>query len=125
MVKRIVEREVNAKLIQFLMRLNHAYENVKTHVFTLEPLPPLNKAFALLQKIERQNHLDDSSDLSSDSATFNTFHSPVDLFSTQKRQKFNNAPDGFSVKECHYCHHLGHTKAECFKLRECSFCGKK
>ncbi|KAK9724377.1 hypothetical protein RND81_05G068200 [Saponaria officinalis] len=33
--------------------------------------------------------------------------------------------DSADVKECHYCHHLRHTKAEYFKLRECSHCGKR
>ncbi|KAK9683046.1 hypothetical protein RND81_10G114400 [Saponaria officinalis] len=125
MLKRIVDREVNAKLIQFLMGLNNAYESVKTHVLTLEPLPPLNKAFALLQKIERQKHLDDHTELHSDAAVFASIGTQPDDFSIQKRLKTTSPFDTSTVKECHYCHHLGHTKAECFKLKECSYCGRK
>ncbi|KAK9667362.1 hypothetical protein RND81_14G250800 [Saponaria officinalis] len=116
---------LNAKLIQFLMGMNHAYENVKTHVLTLEPLPPLNKAFALLHKIERQKHLDDQSDVHSDAVAFTSLGNPSDSPNAQKKPKLVSASDGSCVKECHYCHNLGHTKTKCFKLRDCTYCGKK
>ncbi|KAK9669557.1 hypothetical protein RND81_13G139300 [Saponaria officinalis] len=126
MLKRIVDREVSAKLIQFLMGLNHAYDNFKTHILTLDPLPPLNKAFALLQKIESQKHLDDNSDINADAAVFNSVGLQSDSSPGRKRPKLVTGSAGSSVvKECHYCHNLGHTKAERFKLRECSYCGNK
>ncbi|KAK9678310.1 hypothetical protein RND81_11G202800 [Saponaria officinalis] len=125
MLKRLVEREVNAKLIQFLMGLNGAYEGVKTHILSLEPLPPLNKAFALLQKIERQKHLYDSSDLAVDAAAYNSTRSHFAPSSGFKKPRLQTHSDAADVKECHYCHSLGHIKSECFKLRECSVCGKK
>ncbi|KAK9724476.1 hypothetical protein RND81_05G075400 [Saponaria officinalis] len=125
MLKRIVDREVNSKLIQFLMGLNHAYESVKTHVLTIEPLPPLNKAFALLQKIERQKHLDDHLDMHSEATAFTSLGNPSDDFNVQKRLKTVPPFNSSTVKECHYCHHLGHTKSKCFKLKECSHCGRK
>ncbi|KAK9706579.1 hypothetical protein RND81_07G136400 [Saponaria officinalis] len=105
--------EVNAKLIQFLMGLSDDYESVKTRVLTLEPLPPLNKAFALLQKIEKQKQLHVQTEILSDASAFNSFKG-TDNTSWKKPRK-----------QCHYCHHFGHIKSECFKLKECGHCGRK
>ncbi|KAK9698679.1 hypothetical protein RND81_08G123000 [Saponaria officinalis] len=38
---RILDRESDAKLLQFLMGLNIGYEVVKTNVLLMEPLPPI------------------------------------------------------------------------------------
>ncbi|XP_074293598.1 uncharacterized protein LOC141620691 [Silene latifolia] len=35
------------------------YEQVQTNLLTMEPLPPINKALSLLQKIEKQNIIND------------------------------------------------------------------
>ncbi|XP_074293312.1 uncharacterized protein LOC141620301 [Silene latifolia] len=57
LLKRMIDRESNTKLIQFLMGLNSGFESTKTNVLTMEPLPPLHKAYSLLQKIERQKQI--------------------------------------------------------------------
>ncbi|KAK9756056.1 hypothetical protein RND81_01G070400 [Saponaria officinalis] len=122
-LKQIIDREVNAKLIQFLMGLSDAYESVKTHVLTLEPLPPLNKAFALLQKVEKQKQLHDQTDTLSDATAFHSSRGQDNASWKKPRVSANN--DSFAGKECHYCHNFGHTKLEGFKLRERSHCGRK
>ncbi|KAK9714282.1 hypothetical protein RND81_06G083900 [Saponaria officinalis] len=48
-----------------------------------------------------------------------------DIGSNSKKQKFDSYTDSGTVKTCNYCHHLGHTKDECFKLGECPHCGRK
>lgn len=45
------------KLIQFLMALNDSYENIKGNILTMKPLQPLNKAFHLVQQLEKQKEL--------------------------------------------------------------------
>ncbi|XP_074317900.1 uncharacterized protein LOC141653934 [Silene latifolia] len=57
LLKRIVDRESNSKLIHFLMGLNKAFDSVRTTVLSMEPLPPLNKALGLLQKIEKHRQI--------------------------------------------------------------------
>ncbi|XP_074303604.1 uncharacterized protein LOC141638051 [Silene latifolia] len=60
LLKRILDRETNSKLIQLLMGLNNAFEPVRTTVLSIDHLPPLNKALGLLQKIERQRQLSET-----------------------------------------------------------------
>ncbi|KAK9664836.1 hypothetical protein RND81_14G072200 [Saponaria officinalis] len=126
LLKRILDRETNAKLIQFLMGLSDSYEHIKTHVLlSMEPLPPLNKALGLLHKIEKRKQIHDAADvLSVDTSAYHNFRSKGSA-GIHKKVKFDPSLIQTEVKECSYCHHLGHTKNECFKLRECSFCGRK
>ncbi|KAL9245201.1 hypothetical protein vseg_018879 [Gypsophila vaccaria] len=123
-LKRIVDRESNTRLIHFLMGLTDVYENVKTHVLTQDPLPPLNKALFLLQKIEKQKYLHDSASALPDSTVFAS-HVSKDGFTQWKKQRVEPMHVDSTAPECRYCHSLGHTKAECFKLKECTVCGRK
>ncbi|KAK9740573.1 hypothetical protein RND81_03G045500 [Saponaria officinalis] len=61
LIKRPLDNETHSKLIQLLMCLNSSYDYVKTHVLSMDPLPPMNKALALLQKIEKQKQISDTS----------------------------------------------------------------
>ncbi|XP_074265088.1 uncharacterized protein LOC141587505 [Silene latifolia] len=54
LVKKMIDRENNAKIMQFFMNLNSSYDGVRTQIISLDPLPSINKVLALLQKIERQ-----------------------------------------------------------------------
>ncbi|KAK9684766.1 hypothetical protein RND81_10G230700 [Saponaria officinalis] len=121
LLKRIVDRESQSRLLQFLMGLNNMYDSVRSNVLTMEPLPPLNKAFALLQKVERQKLISEAVDVLAEANAFNC--SQTSDFQTVGKKPRTDADS--SVKTCNYCHHLGHTKDECFKLRECSYCGRK
>ncbi|KAK9726668.1 hypothetical protein RND81_05G229400 [Saponaria officinalis] len=121
MLKRVIDRESQSKLIQFLMGLNQQYESVKTTFLSMEPLPALNKAFAMLQNIERQKQISDAVEVLAEANAY-ACAAPTEGVGS-KKPKFNTHNDSDDVKTCNYCHHLGHTKDECFKLRECSHCG--
>ncbi|KAK9733266.1 hypothetical protein RND81_04G055800 [Saponaria officinalis] len=60
MMKRLLDRETHSKLIQLLMGLNSSYDSVRTHILSMDPLPPDNKALGLLQKIETHKQLSES-----------------------------------------------------------------
>ncbi|XP_074266473.1 uncharacterized protein LOC141589385 [Silene latifolia] len=47
MLKRLVDRETQSKLLQLLMGLTSGYEHAQTNLLTMEPLPPINKALGL------------------------------------------------------------------------------
>ncbi|XP_074314810.1 uncharacterized protein LOC141650977 [Silene latifolia] len=127
LLKRLLDREAHSKLIQLLMGLNAGYEHVQTTLLSMEPLPPINKALGLLQKIEKQKHINDSAgDLLSASAAYaskkrHNFSGPDTQAS--KRQKEDNAEDGF--KHCTYCGRDGHVIEDCYKLKTCTFCNVK
>ncbi|KAK9734027.1 hypothetical protein RND81_04G109800 [Saponaria officinalis] len=124
LLKRIVNRESQSRVIQFLMGLSSSFDSVKTNVLTMEPLPPLNKAFALLQKIERQKQISDAVEVLAEANAFSCAQTSEAQQSGLKKQKTTVTGD-VSVKTCNYCHHIGHTKDECFKLKECTYCGRK
>ncbi|XP_074289824.1 uncharacterized protein LOC141615317 [Silene latifolia] len=122
LLKKMIKRESNAKVIQFLMNLNSSYVGIRTQILSLESLPSINKVLALLQKIERQKQIiDDVSSLTEVNA-YASFR-PSD----SKKTVFSGAPNGesASVKHCDNCNRDGHTRTTCFGLNKCPHCGKK
>lgn len=43
------------KLIQFLSGINPSYDQVKVNILSIDPPPTLNRAYHILQQVERQN----------------------------------------------------------------------
>lgn len=50
---KFLEIEGQSKLMQFLMRLNDDYEPVRNQILSMNPLPSVNKAYYLVQRIEK------------------------------------------------------------------------
>ncbi|KAK9706375.1 hypothetical protein RND81_07G120100 [Saponaria officinalis] len=125
LLKKIVERESNSRLIQFLMGLNSTYDLVKTHILSLEPLPPMNKTLSLLSKIKRQQQVQKHAELTPEENAYVSTRHNAPYHSAQKKPRLENTSAGRSVDRFNYCHNLGHTKEECHKLRACTYCGKK
>ncbi|KAK9757663.1 hypothetical protein RND81_01G177900 [Saponaria officinalis] len=119
LLKRTLARDSQTKLIQFLMG-NGGYESVKTNILSMEPLPPLNKALSLLQKIERQKQVSDAVDVLAEANAYMAQQSftPPD----SKWPRIGGSDD--SMKMCTHCNQKGHLRDGCFKLKDCGFCGK-
>lgn len=45
--KLLDEQKREDKLIQFLMGLNEAYENIRSSILVMEPLPDIDKAYSM------------------------------------------------------------------------------
>ncbi|KAK9678096.1 hypothetical protein RND81_11G187800 [Saponaria officinalis] len=105
LLKRMLDRESNAKLIQFLMGLNSGYEVVKTNVLSMDHLPPMNKALSLLHKIERQMQIADAVDVLTEANAYVSVQQSDHRSSSFKKPK-------------------GHTRNTCFKLNKVSGPGK-
>ena len=56
-IEKVVERDSNYKLIQFLMKLSNGYENVRSQILVMDPLPTVNKAYYIVQQIEKQKQV--------------------------------------------------------------------
>ncbi|GKF59879.1 hypothetical protein Tco_0176665 [Tanacetum coccineum] len=54
---KFLERDSHLKLIQFLMKLNNVYESVKSQILAMDPLPNVNKAYYIVQQIEKQRQV--------------------------------------------------------------------
>lgn len=48
LIKRMLDRDSTTKLMQFLMGLNDAYENMRNTILSSDPLPTVNRAFHLV-----------------------------------------------------------------------------
>ncbi|XP_074321253.1 uncharacterized protein LOC141657807 [Silene latifolia] len=121
LMRRMVERESNAKLIQFLMNLNHGYDNIRTQILSMDPLPSFNKVLGLLQKIERQKQITDSVASLTDSNAYASFKQPE-----QRQGGFQSSknPGAVVIKHCDHCNMDGHTRETCFGLVRCPHCNK-
>lgn len=100
-------------VIQFLMGLSESYSNTRDQIMLLDPLPPLNRVFSMVQQQERQHQListSASSDLMAMMAkpTYNPTKNHT-KFTNSNNQK-NNRP------YCSHCKIQGHSLANCFKI---------
>ncbi|KAK9677426.1 hypothetical protein RND81_11G142600 [Saponaria officinalis] len=128
LLKFFLDRDTHSKLIQLLMGLNSSYETVKTHLLSMDLLPPINKALGLLQKIERQQTIHDiQSDSMVEANAYVSFrsdqkkpHSPDNVWTRPRVERTDTG-----LKECSHCFKRGHVVADCFKLKTCGFCNIK
>lgn len=60
-LKKLVEADQLKKLIQFVAALNKSYDQAKINILSMDPLPPVNRVYHMLQQIERQNFIANSS----------------------------------------------------------------
>ncbi|KAG8643955.1 hypothetical protein MANES_11G086565v8 [Manihot esculenta] len=90
--KELTAFEERERLIQFLMGLNHQYENVSNQILLLDSLPSASKAYGMVQNVEKQKEIQVTFPESSD-------------ITTNKADRY-----------CDFCQTSGHLKEKCFKL---------
>ncbi|GJR23270.1 histone-lysine N-methyltransferase family member SUVH9-like protein [Tanacetum coccineum] len=56
-IEKFMLRDSNSKLIQFLMKLNDECESVRSQVLAMDPLHSVNKAYYIVQQIEKQKQV--------------------------------------------------------------------
>nr|GEW77769.1 hypothetical protein [Tanacetum cinerariifolium] len=56
-IEKFIERDSNSKHIQFLMKLSDGYEFVRSQILATDPLPRVNKAYYIVQQIEKQKQV--------------------------------------------------------------------
>ncbi|XP_021615818.1 uncharacterized protein LOC110617383 [Manihot esculenta] len=67
--KELTAFEERERLIQFLMGLNHQYENVSNQILLLDSLPSASKAYGMVQNVEKQKEIQVTFPESSDITT--------------------------------------------------------
>ncbi|KAK9750706.1 hypothetical protein RND81_02G215500 [Saponaria officinalis] len=112
LLQRVIDRDSSSKLLQLLMGRNNGYEAVKTTILSQEPLATINKALALLQKLERQQQISDVVDILTKANAYLSTTSPDLSASEFKNPKAEFSSSEKGTKQCGYCHHLGHTSDE-------------
>ena len=54
LMKKLQEKDSRNKLIQFLIGLNYGYDTVRGQILAMDPLPTVNRAYYIIQQIEKQ-----------------------------------------------------------------------
>ncbi|KAL2231012.1 UNVERIFIED_CONTAM: Copia protein [Sesamum indicum] len=100
--------EMNASnhLIQFLVGLNSVYDQARSQILLLEPLPTVTKAYSMLIRIEKQMQMNLDSIETNNGAAFQ--------IKGQNYKKKSIADKRHVI--CEHCQRTGHTKDSCFKL---------
>jgi len=121
-VKKNQELDQRRKLMQFLMHLNDEYEAIRGQILLLDPLPTVNKAYSMIQRVERQRHVTHTTAVSrevaacikaapSDSGDLEN----VTALDAKGRGRKDMRKSKFT-KVCEYCQKPGHERDQCFKL---------
>ncbi|KAK9163464.1 hypothetical protein Syun_004366 [Stephania yunnanensis] len=54
---KLMELDSNDRLIQFLMGLSDIYDQVRNQILFMDPLPNINKAYSVIERVEKQKQL--------------------------------------------------------------------
>lgn len=109
---KFVEADNKMKLIQFLSGINPSYDQVKVNILSMDPPPTLNRAYQILQQVERQNHNSSSATNTSSVSAFQVHSGNASKFQANKRDFKRPKLERF----CDNCKKKGHTIDQCFKL---------
>ncbi|KAF5451070.1 hypothetical protein F2P56_031369 [Juglans regia] len=131
----LLDRYQRDCVIQFLMGLNESFHATRNQIMLLDPLPPINKIFSMIQQQEMQNHMlhvlpsPDSMALAVRQPYIPSktpFKPPNSYkrdrpFCTHCKIQGHNLENCFKAGNaqpplCTYCHLTGHVADKCYKL---------
>lgn len=102
LLKKILEADQRMKLIQFLSGLNKSYDQVRVNILSSDPLPTINRAYHILQQVERQ-----SANQTHMAVEFSALHaSNVAHKSSSHKKDFKRFKND---KTCDHCKMKGHS----------------
>ena len=129
-LKNNIELDQRQKLMQFLMHLNDSYDGITGHILLLDPLPPVNEAYSMVQRVEKQKHVTHNPTMSREVAVnvsringaSEELEPGANVFFARNstrgrrdnnRRRYTNAKNALF---CDHCQRNGHTRDKCFKL---------
>ncbi|KAF7843929.1 retrovirus-related Pol polyprotein from transposon TNT 1-94 [Senna tora] len=120
--KKLDQLEADTRLVQFLMRLNQAFEVIRSQILSLDPLPSINKAFAMVVNVETEKEINQS--LNGNQVEGSAMMAKGNFRSENYKKGEDRKTEKMS-KYCEHCQQNGHTKEGCFKLIESPIDGLK
>ena len=107
--------------MQFLMHLNDEYEVIRVQTLLLEPLPTVNKAYSMIQRVERQRYITNTTGVSTEvAACVNKLTDLGDLESMNALVAKGKTKKDFRKpkmsKFYDHCQKPGYERDQCFKL---------
>ncbi|CAL1355774.1 unnamed protein product [Linum trigynum] len=107
-----------AKVIKFLLGLNEKYQQVKTQMLMLDPLPDLDNIYRSVVQLERQlNGAGGNTGKSEEAIALATALVASKSQSGQGRDKFHKEATQDTGLFCRYCKKDNHVIQECWKLK--------
>ncbi|XP_011078653.1 uncharacterized protein LOC105162345 [Sesamum indicum] len=103
--KETAEIKIQDQVIQFLMGLNEVYDHARGQILTVEPLPDINKAYAMVLRVEKQKEVNFGQQYSVPKVAMQAFK----RLETRKpfQKKKNTVDKGNQIcKECDKSRHL-------------------
>lgn len=110
LIKKLEEKESRNKLLQFLMGLNSGYDAVRSQILSMDPLPTVNRAYYLIQQIEKQRQVSDVMQGRQEMEAYSV--SKTNVRPSGKRDLKKGKGDKF----CDHCKVKGHLIDQCFKI---------
>ncbi|KAL0401884.1 UNVERIFIED_CONTAM: Retrovirus-related Pol polyprotein from transposon TNT 1-94 [Sesamum latifolium] len=113
--KAITDLASSTQLMQFLMGLYESYNNERSQILMMDPLPDIEKAFSMVYSVEKQREL--QLDVDSTSS-----HMACQLAVKENRRVEDNSllkKKSFVDKKnliCAHCRKPGHSQDNCFQL---------
>lgn len=124
LLKKLMDMHANDRLMQFLMDLSDCFESVRSQILSTDPLPIVNRAFYLVQQVEKQRVVTGTS-LGDQEASalvvhkeFNQYGDKIEASSSYAGDKRDNRKykNDKGDRKCNFCHQKGHYVDQCFKL---------
>ncbi|KAL0434782.1 UNVERIFIED_CONTAM: Retrovirus-related Pol polyprotein from transposon TNT 1-94 [Sesamum radiatum] len=105
-----------SQLIQFLTGLNESYDNIRSQILVLDPLPHVNKAYSMVLQIERQRQVNlEFNDHGENSALMGKGYDNRGSVGFKNNLRRKDLIDKRNLK-CENCHKTGHSKDTCLRL---------
>jgi len=123
---KLAERQ---RLMPFLMHLNEDYKAIRGQISLLDPLPSVNKAYSMVQRVETQRHVTENLTANREIAAnvtrtqTNSFRDSDSTISAMVTKSGNggarsrkNFKKNTGNKFCDHCQRSGHSTDQCFKI---------
>ncbi|XP_074277266.1 uncharacterized protein LOC141600908 [Silene latifolia] len=121
--KKILDASIKEKVLTFLMGLSDVYDSLRSNILAMDPIPPINKTYSIVQQIESQKMISNGSAPSQDVSALNAskFAGKQQLWNVWKRGDNTKKPKT-DDRWCPHCNKKGHVIDSCFikhpELRE-------
>ena len=106
------------------MHLNDEYESIRGQILLLDPLPNVNKAYAMIQRVEKQRQVTRGVGvlremaavvgISNSHSTSGSEPSPAACFAKNAGRGRRESKEDKAARHCNHCKRSGHTSDQCF-----------
>ncbi|KAL5574169.1 hypothetical protein UlMin_023766 [Ulmus minor] len=108
------EHQQKEYVMQFLMRLNESYTQIRAQVLMMDPFPSINRVFSLVIQEERQRNIGLGSTISN--AEPMSFNSGSTSSINPSSVNYSSSKSRKDKLICTHCGYNGHTRDRCYKL---------